>query len=204
MEEIDLFPLNTVLFPDGVIHLKVFEVRYLDMVKRCLAESKPFGIVALSQGNEVHRPGVHESLMSVGTLAFIKDHEAIASGVVRIEAIGGQRFTIKEARQGKYDQWKATVQRLAPDPVIAIPEELASISTSLKSLIERFQAESIQSAPFPFAEPYHFEDSGWVANRWCELLPIETTVKQQLMSLDNPLLRLELAGDMLTQYQVTD
>jgi Lon protease-like protein len=45
--------------------------------------------------------------------------------------------------------------------------------------------------------PHAFDDCGWVANRWCELLPLPVSLKQQLMSLDNPLLRLELVGDLL-------
>lgn len=44
MTSIPLFPLNTVLFPDGYLPLQVFEVRYLDMVKKCIASGQPFAI----------------------------------------------------------------------------------------------------------------------------------------------------------------
>ena len=52
-----LFPLQAVLFPGGVLNLKVFEARYLDLVSRSLREDTPFGVVCLNQGSDVHTPG---------------------------------------------------------------------------------------------------------------------------------------------------
>lgn len=54
-------------------------------------------------------------------------------------------------------------------------------------------------APLPEGSAADYDDCAWVANRWCELLPLPPTTKQRLMSLDNPLMRLELVADMLSK-----
>ena len=73
MAAIPLFPLQTVLYPDGYLPLQVFEVRYLDMVKRCIEHREDFGVVALVQGEEVRKPEQHETLCAVGTMAHIEE-----------------------------------------------------------------------------------------------------------------------------------
>ena len=204
MEQIDLFPLNTVFFPGGLQRLQVFEVRYLDMVKRCVAQNLPFGIVGLTQGREVHRPGVPEELASIGTLAYIKHHENKSPGLMVVDVVAGERFNIVQAKQGKYDLWSAQIERLAPDPVVALPSELEQTREGLQTMLDSLTMQGFNEDQLPFAKPYHFNDCGWVANRWCELLPLDLKTKQQLMSLDNPLLRLELVNDMLSQQGIED
>ena len=55
----------------------------------------------------------------------------------------------------------------------------------------------------PLTAPYQLDDCGWVANRWCELLPIPLALKQHLMELDNPLVRLELVSDILERTGIS-
>ncbi|WP_413769186.1 LON peptidase substrate-binding domain-containing protein, partial [Vibrio vulnificus] len=62
-----LFPLTTVLFPQGVLNLQIFEVRYLDLMKKCLRDNTPFGVVSLLDGNEVRRPDEKIQLAKIGT-----------------------------------------------------------------------------------------------------------------------------------------
>ena len=50
--------------------------------------------------------------------------------------------------------------------------------------------------------PSQINDCGWVANRWAEMLPLTVSIKQQLMTLDSPLLRLELVADVLEQMGI--
>ncbi|MCH1998346.1 LON peptidase substrate-binding domain-containing protein, partial [Achromobacter xylosoxidans] len=76
MATIPLFPLSNALFPAGVLHLRIFEVRYLDMIRRCIADGTEFGVVALLAGNEVRSPEGQEVLADVGTLARIDAWDA--------------------------------------------------------------------------------------------------------------------------------
>jgi uncharacterized protein len=55
LAQLPLFPLQTVLFPGGWLPLRIFEVRYLDMIGRCHKAGAPFGVVSLSEGSEVRR-----------------------------------------------------------------------------------------------------------------------------------------------------
>ena len=57
LTSLPLFPLQAVLFPGGSLALRVFEVRYLDMVSKCQQVGAPFGVVCLTHGSEVRSPG---------------------------------------------------------------------------------------------------------------------------------------------------
>ena len=106
---IPLFPLNTVLFPDGRLALQVFEVRYLDMIKRCIAGSEEFGVVALAQGEEVRKPGQPEAIAPIGTLARIVDWTAPLPGLMHITCLGTQRFRVESAGQLKHGLWMGNI-----------------------------------------------------------------------------------------------
>src|SRR4051812_34751455 len=94
MTSIPLFPLNTVLYPDGHLPLQVFEVRYLDMVKKCIANEEPFGVVSLLHGAEVRLPDGDEVLSDVGTLARIEEWSAPMPGLLHIKCVGTSRFRV--------------------------------------------------------------------------------------------------------------
>src|SRR5207249_3119301 len=78
--DLPLFPLQTVLFPDGLLSLKVFEARYLDLVGSCLRESKPFGVVALKQGSDVHGGNGSIVFEGLGTMAELIDVDTAQAG----------------------------------------------------------------------------------------------------------------------------
>ena len=61
LNNLPLFPLGSVLYPGSVLPLRIFEVRYLDMIRRCIENGAPFGIVSLTQGEEVSRPDQSEA-----------------------------------------------------------------------------------------------------------------------------------------------
>jgi hypothetical protein len=54
----------------------------------------------------------------------------------------------------------------------------------------------------PFDEPMQLDDASWVANRWCELLPIPLAARQRLMELDDPATRLKLVDEFLRSKNV--
>jgi Lon protease-like protein len=190
--EIALFPLQSVLFPGALLQLKVFEARYLDLVGRCLRESTAFGVVCLRQGREVGRECVR--FEHAGVLADIDEIDAEQPGILRVRCSGGQRFAIEgEPRRQSDGLWLADVRLLAADDVLA-PD--AALLPSVKALASAIAALREQGST-PFASPYRFDDVGWVANRWCEILPIPLAAKQRLMMLTEPQLRLKLVDEYL-------
>ncbi|MES2936505.1 MAG: LON peptidase substrate-binding domain-containing protein [Pseudomonadota bacterium] len=203
LQSLPLFPLGAVLFPDGVLPLRIFEVRYLDMVGKCHKAGAPFGVVSLTQGNEVRQPGVREAFATVGTLATIVEFETPSPGLMLVRAHGAQRFRIKASDQLKHGLWVADVERLEPDKTVLIPDDLKPAATALEKVILSLQLRAHDPNQLPVAQPWRLDDSGWVANRWCELLPLPVSLKQRLMELDNPLVRLELVSDVLTRTGIT-
>ena len=198
LSSLPLFPLGTVLFPGGVLPLRVFEVRYLDMIGKCYKTGAPFGVVALTQGAEVRQPAAPaEAFHAIGTLSTIETLEQPQPGLMLIRCRGLQRFHIRERHQLKHGLWVADVERLEPDRPVAIPDDLQGAAQALHRVILSLQAR--QGDPLPIEGPFLLDDCGWVANRWCELLPMPLALKQQLMELDNPLIRLELVSDVLAR-----
>ena len=199
LSSLPLFPLGTVFFPDGLLPLRIFEVRYLDMIGKCHKAGAPFGVVSLTHGSEVRLPGGTEAFAKVGTLATISELETPQPGLLVIRAHGEQRFRITASDQLRHGLWVADVERLAADMAVPVPEDLQPTAQALGRLIQSLQQKSQGPEQMPLAGPFRLDDCGWVANRWCELLPLSIQLKQRLMELDNPLVRLELVSDVLAR-----
>ncbi|RZL56381.1 MAG: peptidase S16 [Variovorax sp.] len=208
LHTLPLFPLGTVLFPGGLLPLRIFEVRYLDMIGKCHRQGVPFGVVSVTQGTEVRRPGGPiggaESFSPVGTLAAIREFDAPQPGLMHVECVGTQRFRIVSSELQKHGLWTADVEAIPDDMALAIPEDLQHVADALRRLIDTLDArrraeggDDADGLQLPFVTPYRLNDCAWVANRWSELLPLEPALKQRLMELDSPLMRLELVSDLL-------
>ncbi|MDM0004143.1 LON peptidase substrate-binding domain-containing protein [Variovorax sp. J22G73] len=208
LHSLPLFPLGTVLFPGGLLPLRIFEVRYLDMIGKCRKAGVPFGVVSLTSGSEVRKPGSDaERFSSIGTLAEIREFDSPQSGLLQIECVGTQRFRIRQTELQKHGLWVAEVEAVPDDVALDIPDDLKHTSTALRRLIdtleERRRAQDA-TARLPIGEPYRLDDCGWVANRWCELVPMQLELRQRLMTLDSPLMRLELVSDLLARTGITE
>ena len=199
LTSLPLFPLGTVLFPGGVLPLRIFEVRYLDMIGKCHKAGAPFGVVSLTEGSEVRVPGGKEAFAKVGTIATIAELETPQPGLMVIRAQGEQRFRITASDQLRHGLWVADVERLDADIAVPVPEDLKPTADALSRLIQSLQQKAGATGQMPLNAPYRLDDCGWVANRWCELLPLPVQLKQRLMELDNPLVRLELVSDVLAR-----
>lgn len=213
LQQLPLFPLQTVLFPDGWMPLRIFEVRYLDMINRCHKAGAPFGVVCLSEGSEVRRidpkapPSgdafAREVFFPVGTLARIERLEKPQPGLLMIHCRGLQRFQIDASHQLPHGLWVADVTLQPAETVVPVPEDLVATRDALQRLLDNLSEREPDSlSELPLQPPYRWDDSGWVANRWVELLPAPAELKQRLMMLDNPLLRLELVSDLLDKMGV--
>ena len=208
LSQLPLFPLQSVLFPGGWLPLRIFEVRYLDMIGRCHKAGAPFGVVCLSEGSEVRRidPAApptgdafaKEVFHPVGVLARIESLEKPQPGLFVIRCRGQQRFHVQRRSQLPHGLWVADVRLDEPDAPVTVPEHLVSTREVLQRVLQSLQERNADALDqLPMQPPYQWDDCGWLANRWAELLPAPTELKQRLMTLDNPLLRLELVADLL-------
>lgn len=194
LHDLPLFPLQSVLFPGGLLSLKVFEARYLDLVSRCLREHAPFGVVCLNQGTESRQPGAPaERFEAVGTLARLDQVDAEQVGMLRVRCLGGQRFRGGIPVRDADGLWHTDATLIDADPVLAPTPELTATVVALHNAVTALHAQG----QHPFVQPYQWDDAGWVANRWCELLPIPLAAKQKLMELQQPMGRLQLVHEYL-------
>jgi hypothetical protein len=193
MDELPLFPLRTVLFPDGLLELKIFEARYLDLMSRCLRERTPFGVVALRSGGEARNSGDAVQLYEVGTTAELIEVDAAAAGILLVRCRGRARFKVGPTRQERDGLWLAETEPIAADREVAPSGGHAEIVRSLADAIAALAAQGAR----PFLEPHRLDCAGWVANRWCEILPMPLEVRQRLMTLADPLARLDVVGSLM-------
>jgi Lon protease-like protein len=198
-DPLPLFPLKTVLFPGAVLWLKVFEARYLDLVAQSLREQQPFGVVCLKQGSEAGPSAQPVELEDVGVLARVEEVDSEQAGILRVRCTGTQRFR-RVASPSQLDNglWVCPAEALPDDatrlPGPAMLQTVKALAGAIKTLQEQGRT--------PFAEPYRLDDAGWVANRWCELLPVPLAAKQKLMELDDPVIRLSLVDGFLRDKKV--
>ena len=189
METIPLFPLSHGLFPDGRLDLQIFEVRYLDLIRRCHREQTPFGVAWIEEGQEVTVPGQQPKLFSYGTLAHIDKLETVQAALLRIRCHGGQRFALHHTQAGPLGVWQGEVELLTPDAEVDIPTDLEYLAQRLGRGIAVAQQDG-RLAELPLQAPFRLDECGWVANRWAELLPLPSVYKQALLQESDPLTRL--------------
>jgi hypothetical protein len=182
--EIPLFLLNVVLHSGGRMELRVFEPRYMDMVKECLRTNTPFGICLIAQGSEVATPESDAAEPHpVGTLATIADWDMPQLGILNIVTHGGERFRILEHHTMPDGLVRATVELLPDPPVKPIPGDYARLVPMLRALLDALED--------PPPQPYRFYDAAWVADRWAELLPLPMEQRQEILELDDGVARLD-------------
>jgi Lon protease-like protein len=179
--ELPLFPLNTVLFPGGPLPLRIFEPRYVDMVRRCMREGAPFGVLLIRAGQEV---GEVSSAASVGTSARIVDFHQMPDGLLGILCLGEQKFRVEERRVQADGLNVGTITWLPSDQAVPLPPQHAHLGLLLERALP--QISDVYKAVQP-----GFDDAGWVSSRLAEILPISLSDKQECLEMDDPLARLE-------------
>lgn len=198
-----LFPLKTVLFPGGVLHLKVFETRYMDMVRDCMKRDAPFGVVLIKSGQEVGMPAEPEA---VGCLANISSWEMPQLGVMMLRTVGSERFRILDTRVCSDQRLEAKISLLAAEAQEEVSEVHLACAKTLKIIIEdidnKGRMEHGKEFDSPFEHPPRLDDAGWVANRWCEILPIPLKARQALLELDDAESRLSIVHQYLEQHEI--
>ncbi|MBI3776166.1 MAG: LON peptidase substrate-binding domain-containing protein [Gammaproteobacteria bacterium] len=184
---IPLFPLNTVLFPGGVLPLRIFEPRYLDMISACLRNNTPFGVALIREGVETGKAAITYDL---GTLVNIDYFHTLNDGVLGITARGHARFRIYR-RSVQPDQLVvAEVETLANEPAAELPAHFRPLAEMLSGIMQQL------GQPYMKLKPC-FDDASWVGARLTELLPIGLDQKQYFLLLDDPIQRLERLEEVL-------
>ncbi|HVC01018.1 MAG TPA: LON peptidase substrate-binding domain-containing protein [Steroidobacteraceae bacterium] len=186
MNAIPLFPLNAVLFPGGPLGLRIFETRYIDMVRRCLRESRGFGVVLIRSGREA---GPAE-FADIGTYAKIVDFHQLADGLLGLSCVGERRLRIL-ARARQADGLNlGEVEWLAPDPQVELPQRHAQLADLLRTVLP-------QLGDAYAGIDLHLADAAWVGYRLAEILPLDPADKQRCLELDDPLQRLDVLAPLL-------
>jgi len=186
---IPLFPLGSVLFPDGPLPLRIFEPRYLHMVSTCMKTDSAFGVCLIREGREV---GEAAEPHNIGTLASIVDWAQLPDGLLGITALGGQRFQIDSKEIGKEQLITAEVDLIPEDPKVDVPDQY----TQLVELVRR-----VLNQPDTLYEglDWKLDEASWVGNRLAELLPLSMSEKQELLETTDPVLRLSQLHEAIIQ-----
>jgi Lon protease-like protein len=176
-----LFPLNTVLFPGGPLPLRIFETRYVDMVRHCMRERCPFGVVLIQAGSEVGK-GANEA-SAIGTTARIVDFNALPDGLLGITCIGERKFTVSKHWQKDDGLHVGEVEFALPEEPIDLPGEYHHLGELLRKVLPEL-------GDLYATVPKHFSDASWVGCRLAEILPIALSEKQYCLELADPIARL--------------
>lgn len=185
IQELPLFPLNTVLFPGGVMPLRIFEARYVDMISACLRTDAGFGVVAIHQGNDTGSQPV--SIHPVGTLARIVDFDSVDDGLLGITCLGVQRLRVVGHRVQPDQLLLGQVRWLPDDPQQSPAYSHEPLIRVLRDLLDSEE----WAPPTRFFAP-DWEDASWVSNRLAEVLPLPLSVRQALLEMTEPRQRLDI------------
>ena len=191
-ETVPIFPLQTVLYPGALLPLKIFEVRYMDMAKGCLKEARPFGICLIREGQEVGAPAIPEK---IGCLARIAECDMEDLGILKVKAEGLERFRIVSSEVSKQGLIIGEIEKYGPEAVASEASGMAECADFLRKVIAGIGTQR-------FAEPLEFADASWVGFRLAEILPLRTDVKQRLLELTDPALRVAILHRFLRQQQL--
>jgi uncharacterized protein len=182
---IAVFPLNIVLFPEGKLPLRIFETRYVDMVRRCMRGGLRFGVVLIREGKEV---GPAETF-DVGTMAKIVDFHQLSDGFLGLSCVGEQRFRILKRSRQSDGLNLAEVQMLEPEGEMPVPQRHERLAELVKSVLP-------QLGEVYAGIQMRLDDSSWVGNRIAEILPIPATQKQFCLELADPIERLDFLSPL--------
>lgn len=192
MIKIPLFPLNAVLFPDGLMPLRIFEPRYLDMISECLKTGSGFGVCLINSGSET---GEAVRIYDIGTLASIVDFQTNEDGLLGITVAGGQRFRVITTMLSDNQLLRGEVECMDHQDDQLLPVQYQLLADMLRQVLEKFGLEFVDEHE-RLNEPY------WVGSRLAELLPVELTDRQKLLEMDDPIQRLEYLQNLIARMDL--
>ena len=182
-----LFPLNTLVFPGGRLPLRIFEQRYLDMVKRAIADNTPFGVCAIREGAEV---GALAVPYTIGTRVTITDWDMPQTGILHIDTQAQERFVIRSTHAEPNGLLICTVESVSVEAATAIPDDLLLAAEILRHIVNEYGESN-------FPAPHDFDDAVWVGYRLSEVLPLKLSTKQNLLEMNDSVERLRILSEIL-------
>ena len=189
---IPLFPLSTVLFPGGRLPLRIFEQRYIDMVRDCSANGSYFGVCLLNKPEDGQQRATH---LKVGTTAEICDFSTLDDGLLGIVAEGRQKFVIQSTSMRDNGLLMADVETFDEGEPIDVPDQFSVLSMIVGRFMEQLGDK------YPDFYPDQLQDASWLGYRLSELLPLDNDEKQVLLQLGDPLERLQVLLDTMPRFQ---
>ena len=187
MDDIALFPLNAVLFPGGLLPLRIFETRYVDMVGECMRQEATFGVVLIIEGNET---GAVVNIAEVGTAARIVDFQTQPDGLLGLLCRGERRFRVQQRSQQADGLNRATVEWISDAPLTPLEPQFLPLVGVLRKVMARLANIG------RFIEP-NYDDASWVGHRLAEFLPLEAAWQQRLLEIDDPNVRLGMLAPLI-------
>jgi Lon protease-like protein len=181
-ESLALFPLHTVLLPGAALGLRVFEARYLDLVRDCGRTGRGFGVCLIIKGDEVGTPA---SAAAFGTEARIEDFGQGDDGLLTLRVRGMRRFHVERARVRDNGLQVADIRWCEADAEAPVQPEHGLLPVLLESILDKVGGEHAQ------AEHRLRDDAAWVGWRLAELLPLHDSQRQELLQMDDPNARLD-------------
>lgn len=185
-----LFPLGTLVFPGGRLPLRIFEQRYLDMIKRAIADDTPFGVCAIREGQEVGTPAVP---YSVGTRVRIVEWDMPQTGIFHIETVGLDRFVIRNTRTEPSGLLIGQVEPVSVEAPAAIPDEYELAAEVLEHIVGEYGESR-------FPPPHALNDAVWVGYRLSEVLPLSLSIRQNLLEMNDSVARLRILVEILRKH----
>lgn len=191
-ESLPLFPLNTVLFPGGQLNLRIFEARYLDLVRDCGRKGSGFGVCLILGGDEVGAPALPAA---IGCEARIVDFSTGSDGLLHLSVQGERRFRVERSRVRDNGQVLGDVCWLPADEPRALQTEHLLLAVLLRRILER------AGPPHDQADKACFDDADWVSWRLAEWLPLAPEEKQELLQQDFAEQRMQLLLHAVARLQ---
>ena len=182
-QTLGLFPLPSVLLPGAALDLRVFEPRYLDLVRDCGREGSGFGVCLLMA--EPGAEGGAATPAAWGTEARIEDFGNDARGLLTLRVRGHRRFRVQRTRVRSNGLVIGEVQWRDPDADDELRPEHALLGVLLQRILDQAGGEHAGAAPA------QLDDAAWVGWRLAELLPLSDLQRQQLLQEDDPHARLQ-------------
>lgn len=185
-----LFPLNTVVFPGGQLPLRIFEPRYLDMVKQAIADGTPFGICGIREGQETGTPAVP---YDVGTRVVVTDWDMPQTGILHIDTRAQDRFVIRKLHTEPSGLLIGTVESVSSEAATPIPDDLELAVEILRHIVNEY-------GDAHFSAPHEFDNAVWVGYRLSEVLPLKHSIKQNLLEMNDSVTRLRILTEFLKKH----
>ena len=181
-----LFPLSIVLFPEGPLPLRIFETRYVDMVRQCMRDGTNFGVLLIREGGEVGPA----TTFDIGTTAQIMDFHQLSDGLLGLSCVGRRRFRVGQRRQQSDGLHLADVTLLDEEPHLTVPPRHAHLADLIRSVLPQL-GEVYSNMEL------RAEDAAWLGHRLAEILPIDASDKQFCLELEDPIERLDFLAPLI-------